>query len=492
MYELKKVLPMSMIFFFILFNYTCLRNIKDSLVVTGKGSGAEALPFLKLFCVTPSAILFMILYAKASNMFSKENIFYVTLIPFILFFGAFGFFLYPNKALLHPSIEFIADLQSAYPRFRWFFAIYGNWTYSVFYILAEIWGSAILSLSFWQFANQITRIPEAKRFYAFFGLLAQVALMLSGWFGNYCSNIKDKVAVGVDPWQISLYLLTGTVVIFGVATMLIYRWMHVSVLTDKRFYDESEKTGKTKKNKPKVSLMDSFKIILSSPYLGLIAMLVITYGVSVNFIEAFWKSQIGQKYPDPNAYSTFVNEVTFYTGIAAMFMMIIGGNILRIFSWFTAAVITPVVMLLMGGLFFTFVLFRDQLGPMIQKYGTDPVTVAIMLGAVVIMVTKATKYALFDLTKEMAYIPLDDDMKIKGKAVVDVVGGRLGKSGGAGFQTLLLLTLSIPKPTFNDIQSYVAIAFFIICILWILAVAALSKKVDKATAEQEKARKLAA
>ena len=33
-YELKKAIPMGMIFFFILFNYTCLRNIKDSLIVT--------------------------------------------------------------------------------------------------------------------------------------------------------------------------------------------------------------------------------------------------------------------------------------------------------------------------------------------------------------------------------------------------------------------------------------------------------------------------
>ena len=61
-YEMKKAIPMGFIFFFILFNYTCLRNLKDALVVTN--SGAEALSYLKLFCVTPSAILFMLVVLR--------------------------------------------------------------------------------------------------------------------------------------------------------------------------------------------------------------------------------------------------------------------------------------------------------------------------------------------------------------------------------------------------------------------------------------------
>ena len=42
-YELKKAIPMGLMFFCILFNYTCLRNIKDSLIVTS--GGAEVIPF---------------------------------------------------------------------------------------------------------------------------------------------------------------------------------------------------------------------------------------------------------------------------------------------------------------------------------------------------------------------------------------------------------------------------------------------------------------
>ena len=65
-FELKKVLPMFLLFFCISFNYTILRDTKDTLVATSK-AGAEAIPFLKFWGVMPSAILFMLIYSKMSN-----------------------------------------------------------------------------------------------------------------------------------------------------------------------------------------------------------------------------------------------------------------------------------------------------------------------------------------------------------------------------------------------------------------------------------------
>ncbi|KAF4366771.1 hypothetical protein G4B88_022064, partial [Cannabis sativa] len=45
---LKKIIPLGLMFFCILFNYTILRDTKDVLVVTAKGSSAEIIPFLRL------------------------------------------------------------------------------------------------------------------------------------------------------------------------------------------------------------------------------------------------------------------------------------------------------------------------------------------------------------------------------------------------------------------------------------------------------------
>ena len=84
--ELKKFLPMFFIFFLIAFNYNILRSYKDSIVVTASDSGAETLPFIKLWAVLPSALLFTYLFTRLSNWYSREKLFYVVFSIFLVFF----------------------------------------------------------------------------------------------------------------------------------------------------------------------------------------------------------------------------------------------------------------------------------------------------------------------------------------------------------------------------------------------------------------------
>ena len=45
-------------------------------------------------------------------------------------------------------------LTTAGPRFAGPIAILRNWTFCLFYVMAELWGSVVVSLLFWGFANQ--------------------------------------------------------------------------------------------------------------------------------------------------------------------------------------------------------------------------------------------------------------------------------------------------------------------------------------------------
>src|ERR1700731_3685063 len=75
-YEHKKLIPMLALFFLISFVYNLLRCMKVTLVVTPEGSGAEVIPFLKVWAVLPGAILITYVYTQLSNRLSREKVFY--------------------------------------------------------------------------------------------------------------------------------------------------------------------------------------------------------------------------------------------------------------------------------------------------------------------------------------------------------------------------------------------------------------------------------
>jgi len=127
--------------------------------------------------------------------------------------------------------------------------------------------------------------------------------------------------------------------------------------------------------------------------------------------------------------------------VVAIFFMLIGSNILRRVTWTVAALLTPLMIIITGLGFFGFIVFEDQLSFVAVFFGTGPLALAVYTGLVQNVLSKATKYSLFDSTKEMSYIPLDDEMKSKGKAAVDVIGGRFGKAGGGVIQSTVFLLL---------------------------------------------------
>jgi ATP:ADP antiporter, AAA family len=480
-FELKKFLPMGLMMMCILFNYTILRDTKDTLMVTAPGGGAECLSFLKLYGVTPAAIIFMIVFIKLANVFSREKLFYAVVTPFLAFFAAFAFIIYPNKEALHMSLPALQAAQASLPNLHWFLPVVANWSFSIFYILSELWGSVVLSMLFWQFANEITKVTEAKRFYGLFGMVGNIGLLLSGPIIMLTAKYAKSLPQDVDTFGINLKLLMTCVLISGAIAMYTYRWMHKNVLTDPNLYQPGQ--GK-KKEKAKLSVMDSFRYILKNPYLGLIAVLVVSYGITINLVEGVWKGQIKIAFPDKNDYNMFMGQFSTWTGAITIMLMVVGNNILRKLSWTKAAILTPIMILVTSSIFFLVVYNGTKSTPMAPLMGTTVVLVAVMVGLIQNVLSKGTKYSLFDSTKQMAYIPLDQEAKVKGQGAVEVIGGRAGKSGGAFIQSTLLGVIG-GGVSLASLTYILGPLVILICAIWAFSVYGLGRKFTALVASKE-------
>ena len=485
--QLKKIVPLAIMFFCILFNYTILRDTKDVLVVTAPGGSAEAIPFLKTWVNLPGAILFTILYSSMANRLGRQQLFYAVLTPFLGFFGAFAWIVYPLRNVLHP-VAFATFLKTVLPAgFAAPIAVLQNWTYSLFYLLANMWGSVVVSLLFWGFANEVTTVNEAKKYYPLFGLFANVALVFSGQFVRYVSGLHTSLPAGVDAWGVALKMLMSAVVVGGGVIAGCFRYLNVAVIdpAERAAAAAAEKSsaavvsgGKKlmpvkKKKKPSMTFGQSAKYLASSKYIRNLATLVIAYGMSINLVEVTWKGRLKQAFPNPTDYSAFMGSFSSATGVVTLFMMLFGRFVFRKWGWGTAALITPMTLLVTGVAFFALCLTGNTFAPFLAACGTTPLMLAVFVGGAQNIMSKAAKYSLFDPCKEMAYIPLDEEQKTKGKAAVDVIGGPLGKSGGSLIQQMLIVSVgSLAAST-----PYLAVILGAIIFAWIGAARSLSGQV---------------
>ena len=479
-YEMKKFLPMSLMMFFILFVYTLVRDLKDTLIVsTAHCGGAESIPAIKLWGVMPTAVIALIVFAKLVNKFDMQKVFYICIIFFMSFYAIFGFILFPLSGKIHMSEATIEALRAnTIPALNSFmynkWPLIGNWSFSLFYILSELWGSLVISALFWQFANQITKKTEVKRFYGLFACIGNIGLILSGSLVKFLGRrTKAAEAAGVKNafqtnvmWQMICVLLAASCI------LALYTYINKRILTDSRFYDPA--LIAKKKEKPKMGIGESFKCIVTSPYLLLITVLVIGYGVAINLSEVVWKGQGKLYYGSSHAFNQMMGNLSIVTGIVTILITLTGSNILRKCSWRTAALITPISVLVLGGLFFGIIFYENKHGLDSSLFGFNVLALAVGFGLVQDALSKGIKYSLFDSTKQMTYIPLDPDLKTKGQAAVEVIGGRLGKAGGSTISEVLLTIFA--GATLTGLVGIIAPIVLIVVGLWTGSVFGLNKK----------------
>ena len=455
--------------FFISFTYGVLTTMKDAFVVTAKGSGAEVIPVLKGWVVLPVALGATLLYSKLTNIFSRSTLFYGIIIFFVSFVCLYGFVLYPNIDALSPHASADWLLSKVGQENSHWVSIYRNWIPSVFFVLAELWGQIVIFLLFWGFVNHICNFNEAKRCYNLFIAGGDMAQIFTGPLVIYFT----RKYMGAD-FGMALESLVLCVLFFGAMIILLHWWLNRTVLKDQRLY-QPENQSIALEEKTKLSLIDSLKFIFRSKYLRSIAIMVVAYGLTINLTEVTWKANLKLAYPETGAYQAFMATVSSSVGVCSLIISIfLSGFIIRRLGWHFCAQIPPIVI---GATSLTFLLLfsnQEWIAPLTSLFGFTPLMLIVLFGAFQNISTKVMKYAFFDATKEMSYIPLDQESKVKGKAAIDVIGSRLGKSGAAWIQ-ILLIQIAGTGSVLSITNFLIPLIAFTI-VFWILSVRSLNRE----------------
>jgi AAA family ATP:ADP antiporter len=465
--NMKKVIMLFMLFFVASFVYNILLPVKKTIIMYTPGAGSESMAYLKPFFITPGSFLLTALFLSLSLRFNRIYVFYYIVLTFTSYFVLYTFVLNPFReffalhTLADMMLKVLPDNLHAAP------GLIRYWMHAVFYTFAELWGTTVVSLLLWGLVNEISTEDEAKATYALFTIGANSSGIVSGTLSAYLSKLpyNPNFYYGATQWDQSFCRIMLTVLGACGLTLAIYSYFVFYLDHDGQHKENTQPT--VLKVKQKTSMLDCFYQVIRSKSLLCITIVVMGYNLVYTLSDFVFVKRVEIAFgaEQQGASNAFLSMMATYTGVVATFLALFVNNLcLRYAGWTATALITPVTFILTGMIFYC-----AQYDGLLSFLPYDLSLLALNAGAIHICFLRGSKYSVFDATKEMAYIGLTREERLNGKAAIDGIASRFGKSGGSIILSVLLAFLG------NDIILTIPYVFGIVVVLTIFWVGAIQK-----------------
>lgn len=453
-------------------NYYILRSVRNTLAVSLSSVGAELIPAIQFWALLPLTVLLIYGLSVFMRKHRPSSVFMAATAGFSLFFLLFALFVFPHRDFLH-SFASIPFLENTIPSLS---HLFNNWTAAVYYVAAELWKVAILSVLFFGFLNQRISLNIAKGLYSPILLGGSLGGLVAGPITVFCSSWGKQLAerLEVSSWQLSFIFLSFIMALVGAIIVIVFSWL-------KKRLDEKGLSESENRDKPlPIAMMESLKTIMRSRYLLSLCMMVVFDYVAYYLYEIFFLDILKKVYPDPNNYCAFNGQLVFWSSLLTTFSaLFIAPVMLKKCSWKVPALVTPLVVMTFSLAFFTCTIFHDSalIMGLSTTVAVTPLQLAIIFGSCLFCMARAAKSTVFDASKELAFIPLPRELQSKGKLIVDGLASRAGCSLAAAVNQVLFATFS----TIEAGMPCAAILSFGAVSIWIRGVLHVGRVVDKAS-----------
>lgn len=406
-------------------NNKLLKLIKEACVLTIPEGGVTLIPFLKMWLIIPISILLIALFRSLNKRYTLYTVFQIILCSFL---GLYFIFLslLPYRETMPINI---GDGILPAP----FVLMLHHWPSSLFYVIGDMWSTLLISILFWNLAALNFKLDEAKNFYPLFSL--DISGILAGVVGLSFAHSLETLLVAV---------ITVNLVIIA----LLYKFHKAQPIVQ-------ASCSQTETQRPISRNTVAF-------FLGII---IFSYEFSDSFLDLMWKWKVSELYPKAEMYSHYMSQIALVMGIlGTLICLFVARPLARRVKWQTLALITPTLVLICAGLFFT------------SLYLDLPTETILMFGLIMSISLQIGKYTFFDNSKELALVVQSENDRTHAKEFADGLMTRVGKSSASFMQQALFIFLLNVEALF---PMYAAIFVFFALVLWIYATLSLNPHIEE-------------
>lgn len=490
--ERKRLSIMVCMFSTISFTYTFLRLFKDR-VVYSVLDNVETKNWLKLLTFLTTQFLVIVsqnVSAKSdfNHAFRSLTMLFGGLLIVNTIFMWFSDTLQPNELftdnLFVSNCLSVRGLKFLYP----FVMIVNQYSFSCFYVLAEVIGSMMVSFCFMTYVNNNTSENQNKRFvkvlYFFSNISSYCAGMLYKlWNKAYKSSPRADVDKFYCIFPFSVVVLYT--VVLGLKYILEREFQNQIVVS-------SGAPRKAGSKKGKIGFKDSLYLMFNSRFLLCMSGLSLFYNISANLLETANASGMAASAAyhnlDKSFYATNFKSIdSQVTSISTSLIIISPISSLPDIYGIALFAAVPLIISFVSTfiqLFFSVVNYPltgyECMWPFNGFYSkTKFPNAESWFGTAIQSAIKISKYAFFDIVKEAISMKIDPTLRPLFKGVFDGSMAKFGKCAGS----LYGIFMSMVFDAFDNRYYFPVTAFLMLvfCILWYFSIRYLSKAYNVAS-----------
>ena len=436
--------------------FNIMRGMRETVIFQFGKNGALYTPFIRIMCILPISALLFVYYLSIKKRHNTLIAYYALTIPLLLYFITYGLFSSHGVINIDTMPAWITSLIEIYPPIEFIGGIIVHWDKTLYYVFCEAWGSFTLVILFWQIANETYSPKQASKYYPIFSMLGGAGIIISSLLIKKMGKYENITLI-----------TTEIITLIGICNL----WLVTKIW-------QQEKENSNIKHKPKISISmrEGIKMALSTPHILYLTTCIISFSVLCNVYENAVRNIILNHYGTEQEVFRFWGNFFFGKGLLVISANIISKALLKRVGWFYVAITTPIISIISIHLILS-----------IPSFQIDPRAMAdaqnVLWGlAILLQLNFAVKYAFFDPTKEMAYIPLNDEQRTYGKTVADGMGSRIGNISSGMVQSIAIMAAA--GNDFTQIAPILLGICSMISLGWIWAMTGLSKTYNQMTSEK--------